>query len=85
MGDSGAPLIVQPKGMRGRCCLIGIHSSGRYKSGVKDQNSNKAVRLTESAVRQLAIFEKEMNMGLSLIPKVTINFGKKKELTFVHR
>ena len=29
-GDSGAPLIVQPRGMMGKIYVIGIHCSGKY-------------------------------------------------------
>ena len=31
-GDSGSPFIVQPKGMGGQCCVMGMHCSGKYSS-----------------------------------------------------
>ena len=31
-GDSGAPLIVQPKGMIGLGFAIGLHCAGKYDS-----------------------------------------------------
>ena len=34
-GDSGSPLIVQPRGMNGMCFLFGIHCSGMYKTKEK--------------------------------------------------
>ena len=34
-GDSGSPLIVQPKGMGGQCYVIGMHCSGKYIDGYK--------------------------------------------------
>lgn len=54
-GDSGAPLIVQPKGMMGECYIIGIHCSGKYGSdGYKFDQNNTAVYITKAGIDELA-------------------------------
>ena len=50
-GDSGSPLIVQPKGMDGQWYVIGIHCSGKYeRQGFKFGNDNTAVRINKPVV-----------------------------------
>lgn len=53
-GDSGSPLIVQPKGLGGECYVIGMHCSGKYdKSGYKFKEDNTAVLITKIVLEQL--------------------------------
>ena len=54
-GDSGSPLIVQPKGMYNLCYIIGMHCSGKYDSGgYKTKEINTAVIVTKKMVKELA-------------------------------
>jgi V8-like Glu-specific endopeptidase len=54
-GDSGTPLLVQPKELLGRCLVISIHASYNEK---KDRRSS--VRFTRKAVDYLADLERTM-------------------------
>ena len=49
MGESGAPLIVQPEGMDGQCYVVGMHCAGRY-NGFGVEFESISVLMTKAVV-----------------------------------
>ena len=79
-GDSGSPLIVQPKSIRGWCYLIGMHCAG--KNGMKIDGENTALRITSTVKERLVKFEKELNNNdLSAVEVTSLNFDKVKMIS----